>query len=263
MLGVEPELVVVALVLASGCSTWLARAPFEQPAAHESGAVLETHTWRALLAPLLPLACALCWMFGWALVEPEPADEIPPLTVVVAASLYGVVVLRALARSGRLILRRPAIRAAGVVGLFSPRVWIEPSFAAQLDPNERAAVLAHEAAHAVARDPLRIVLAQLATDLQWPAPSAECRLTRWRHALELRRDEDARHCGADGPSLAAAILTVAGLGDEQSPVAGVGAGDLRDRIERLLNPAPARLAPQRRAHWLALGGPLLAVCGPG
>lgn len=262
MLVVEPELVVALLVLASGCAGWLVgRAPRDATDDHRTSAAdLELRAWRALVGPLVPLFCALAWMLGWALVEPEPADEIPPPTIVLAALVYGVVVLRALARALVVARRRPLIRSAGVVGLLAPRVSIAPGFEAELDVEERAAVLAHERAHAAGRDPLRIVIASLAADLQWPTPSASLRFARWRHALELRRDEDARRHGVAGSALAAAILVAAQYGDQETPSAGVAAGELRARIDRLLGPEPLPRTASHR-HWLTLGAPALAVAG--
>lgn len=258
----EPELVVALLVLASGCVSWLiGRAPRDpMDELGRSAADLEVRAWRALIGPLVPALCALAWMLGWALVEQEPADEIPPPTIVLAAVVYGVVVLRAFARAFVVARRRPSIRSAGVVGLLAPRVSIAPGFEAELDIEERAAVLAHERAHAVGRDPLRILVANLAADLQWPAPSASLRYTRWRHALELRRDEDARRHGIAGSALAAAILVAARYGDQETPSAGVAAGELRARIDRLLGPEPSP-TPASHRHWLTLGAPALAVAG--
>jgi Zn-dependent protease with chaperone function len=71
-------------------------------------------------------------------------------------------------------------------------VVIAPELSSSLDDAELAAVLAHAAAHARHRDPLRLWLAQLVTDAQWPAVAASARFHRWRAAVEIARDAAAR-----------------------------------------------------------------------
>src|SRR5260370_31955357 len=90
-------------------------------------------------------------------------------------------------------------------GLIRPHIVIERDLALRLDTRELNAVHAHEQAHARHRDPLRIWLAQLVSDLQWPQPRAIARLASWRHALELSRDEEARASGVAGAHLPSAI----------------------------------------------------------
>ena len=83
------------------------------------------------------------------------------------------------------------IRSAATVALLRPRVVVCETFGAQLDEHALAAALAHEQAHARHRDPLRIWLAQIVTDLQWPLSGARARFEQWLFALELARDEEA------------------------------------------------------------------------
>jgi beta-lactamase regulating signal transducer with metallopeptidase domain len=73
------------------------------------------------------------------------------------------------------------------------RPWVlsSPYLAKTLDDRTIEAALEHERAHARHHDPLRIWLAQLATDLQWPWPQAHKRFQLWILALELARDEEA------------------------------------------------------------------------
>jgi beta-lactamase regulating signal transducer with metallopeptidase domain len=125
----------------------------------------------------------------------------------------------------------------------------------KLSPKILNAALAHEAAHLRHRDPLRIWLAGLATDLQVGARPARSRLTAWRHALELARDEEAREAGVTGPDLAAAILAVTRI-ERGFPVGtaalleGNGAL-LRERIGRLLTPlVPVPTTSRSSAWWV-------------
>jgi hypothetical protein len=59
------------------------------------------------------------------------------------------------------------------------------------------------------RDPLRIWLAQLAADLQWPVPGTGSRFSAWLLALEVERDDEAVAAGALSENLADAILAAA------------------------------------------------------
>jgi beta-lactamase regulating signal transducer with metallopeptidase domain len=126
------------------------------------------------------------------------------------------------------------------VGLLRPWIVFSPRLAKRLDDRQIEAALAHEQAHARHRDPLRILLVQLATDLQWPWPQARERMRRWLLALELARDEEARAAGIDGIELADAIVASARFGQQKNPGACAAltgdVTDLEERIARLLEP---------------------------
>ena len=212
---------------------------------------LERHTWARIWLPLLPAALVLAFLTGWALQEPEDAEVAQPL-LWIAAIACAVIWLRAGLRAVR-ALRTPAPSLAMTSGLLRPRVTIAPSLAAHLDPGALAAVHAHEAAHARHRDPLRLWLAQLATDLQWPSHTARQRFADWRGALELARDAEACE-SVDGSDLAAALIGAAQLGAGSSAAVGLlGDNDraFADRIHRLLEPHAAEHAPRSR-RWIAV-----------
>src|SRR5262249_39106329 len=155
-----------------------------------------------------PAAVALLVVVGWALREPDDTDEILDPLMLVAAVPGAIVAARTVARALRsAMIRAPPL--AGTDGLFCPPVPIDPSLTAVLEADELDAVRAHDLAHAHHRDPLRIWVAQVVADLQWPSPSAALRLRQWLHALELARDEEAREHGIEGASLAAAVVNVA------------------------------------------------------
>jgi beta-lactamase regulating signal transducer with metallopeptidase domain len=118
--------------------------------------------------------------------------------------------------------------------VFSPRL------AKKLDDRQIEAALEHELAHARHWDPLRIWLAQLVTDLQWPWPQAHERMHRWLIALELARDEAARAAGIEGTDLAEAIIVSVRFRQDANPptqatLTGQAAA-LKERIARLLDP---------------------------
>jgi beta-lactamase regulating signal transducer with metallopeptidase domain len=223
---------------------------------------LERRAWYRLWLPVLPAALLLAFLTGWALQEPEDSEAANPVLVAMAAG-FGLVWLRAIVRAVRAL--RPSDAVAMTSGLIRPRVSVAPAFAARLDERALRAVHAHEAAHARHRDPLRMWLAQLATDLQWPSRRARLRFADWRAALELARDAEAcEH--VDGSDLAAALIEAAQLtaGEPDIAIAGLVDGSFSDRIYRLLDaPRATRPAPHRRWAWAiaasALG--LAAVAG--
>lgn len=265
----DPELVLMVLALAWCTPLLLATSGVLGRLRREhAGMNQESACWWRIWAPVVPAAAAFTLLLGWALQEPEASDEVLH-PVVLLWILPGLVIwARALVRAIRALWVRPVEVPAMTVGLLRPRVVIHPGLAEALSPAALRAVREHEEAHARARDPLRIWLAQLATDLQWPFPAAARRLHAWRDALELARDEDARRRGVDGTDLATALIVAArwSAGLPWGPVAAaVGAGSvLRLRISRLLAPLPVSSSPDT-VGWraLAVAGVLLgcAVAG--
>ncbi len=221
----------------------------------QPGRTLERRALRRVLLPLSPAFLALAALFGWALVEPDDAERVPWSAFLVAVPVL-FVWLRAAVRAVRALKVRP-VRSAATVGLFRPRVVVCDNFHEQLDGRAVEAALAHEEAHARHRDPLRIWLGQIATDLQWPLPGARARFEHWLFALELARDEEARVM-VDGADLAAAVLAAARV-EQPAPFAFAGIASagaaMRLRVERLLAPMPAD--SRERSVWLV--GVALAI----
>jgi hypothetical protein len=214
-----------------------------------SASRVEKITWRQIwlpVGPALAVASALC---GWALLEPDPVPERIPLSVLVASTPFMALLLRAAVRAGWSLLVDAAEAGTATVGLLRPRIVSAPRLPQILNDRQLEAVLEHERAHARHRDPLRIWLAQIASDLQWPWPQSRQRLQRWLLALELARDEEARAAGIEGADLAEAIIASAQLGritkfPAQASLGGPGEA-LRERIARLLDPPCADLARAR------------------
>jgi hypothetical protein len=199
-----------------------------------------------------PATAALVFsaLVGWGLQEPDFTDERASPLLGVVALVFAAIWARALVRAALSVVpwRRPKGLAC-TVGLLRPRVVVDREVAAALDESELRAVLEHERAHARHRDPMRIWLAQVATDLQWPLPGAATRWLAWRRELELRRDDDARASGVDGADLASAIVKVARLsrGRAAMGAALVDGPELETRIARLLGPATRRPSTSRWA----------------
>jgi hypothetical protein len=258
------DLVLTALVLGvCGTLAWLSGLWPSGRGDDLGGGELERLGWRRLWAPLLPAALALAVLVGWALQEPGQTDErLRPLALVVTIPV-ALVWLRATWRALRALRRPGPGLPAAAVGVLRPRVIVDPDLDRALDGAARAAVLAHERAHVRHRDPLRIWLAQLATDLQWPTGGAHRRLGAWLSALELARDEEARREGIRGEDLATAIVAAARFGGARGvPAAAPLTGSERSlvvRIHRLLIPLrpPRARAPSWRLR-AALAAAVLA-----
>ncbi len=204
---------------------------------------LERITWRRLwlpVAPALAIASAFC---GWALLEPDPIPEGMPLSLILMSTPFLLLLARAAIRGGWALVTDPGEPGTATVGLLRPWIVFSPRLAKQLDDRQVEAALEHEHAHARHWDPLRIWLAQLVTDLQWPWPQARERMQRWLIALELARDEEARAAGIEGTDLAGAIIASARFCQKTNPLAQAAltgqAVALKERIARLLEPACA------------------------
>lgn len=255
----DRDLVLAILTLAL-CGPALLTGGFLPPSGEteRNAFVLERRQWTRLWLGLLPAALLLAVLLGWAAQEPRECDERVSAAMVFVIAPFGAIWLRALVR-GLVALRSRHDSPAATVGLVRPVVVIAPALEEALGPEELFAVRAHEAAHARHRDPLRLWVGQLAADLQWPIPGASRRFRSWRLALEIARDAEARADGADGADLAAAIVVAARLGARRSltSAALTSGEDIRDRVERLLEPLPPLPVSQRWRVWTALAGLLL------
>ncbi len=247
------SLLLVLMILLGGLAlqplVWWPSAGAAAPPAQ-----LERRSWRRMWYPVVPTLFVAAWLCGWALREPDPVRDPLGRWVLLAAWLpFGLIFARAVARAIWSLLRNPIDCGISTVGLIQPQVTFSPFLAKQLDDGVIRAALAHERAHAIHRDPLRIWLAQLVTDLQWPWPWAGRRLEVWLEALELARDDEARAEGADGADLAEAVLASvrylersaprrAGLRLQGTQLAHArligGSSALRKRVARMLAPLP-------------------------
>ncbi|MBS0421068.1 MAG: hypothetical protein JSR66_25385 [Proteobacteria bacterium] len=213
---------------------------------------VEQSAWLRLWRPLASALLVAAWLCGWALSQPDPVPHhVGPLLFVVCAP-FALIGIRAVVRAGWALLARSGELGIATVGLIYPRIEVAPALAAQLDERAIRAALAHERAHVRHRDPLRIWIAQLITDLQWPWPSAQRRFATWLAALEHARDDEARAQGIEGADLAAALIASVRFHHNSRSVVraaqltGQQRSVLEQRVDRLLQPlasAPARIAP--------------------
>jgi beta-lactamase regulating signal transducer with metallopeptidase domain len=219
--------------------------------------------------PRWPLAVALAWLAlaaGGALIAlrrlarlrrhlralPQPDDD-------------------ALLHDARRIARRaglPRLALAQDPALASP-VAVAPDLvgvpgwcAGALTPRQRAAMLAHEAAHLARRDPQRRLLARLAAGLL-PTPLSPLALRRLDDLAELQCDAWAAHATGDSRALAECLAECLARGRGLStphhavPMAAADS-PLVERVRRLIEenpmPSPALGLPRRLAIAAVLGG---------
>lgn len=165
---------------------------------------------------------------------------------------------RAIAEAARIdgFYRTPARQpGAFCFGLLRPRIVLTAGLLAELDEDERTAVLWHEAHHARDHVPLKCLLARLAASSFFWLPTLRDLRDRYLLVKEIAADRLAA-ARTSRRALAGALLAVA------EPVPGtVGIADAAAlRAERLLDPA-AKLPPLlRRGRLLAsaLAAALLA-----
>jgi beta-lactamase regulating signal transducer with metallopeptidase domain len=208
----------------------------------------ERYWWLRTVLPSLTIVGALIGLLAWGLVEPLEAERLAFAARLATLPLC-LVVSRALIRAVVALMKRPRDVPAATIGILRPRIVISGRLRARLDDRALAAVVHHEKAHARHRDPLRIWVAQLATDLRWPLTGAS--LGEWREALEIARDDEAVAQGMDGPDLAAAIIAAAALRGEATGGAAALLGPkvcITVRVRRLLE-EPSRPAGTERAVW--------------
>lgn len=237
----ERECCLSLLIALAGGTAFLATGwcPVVNSSARSARA-LESISWWRLWLPVMPalaIASAFC---GWALLEPDPIPEGMPVSLVLMSMPFLALSARAVVRAGWALISDPGDPGTATVGLLRPWIVFSPRLAKTLDERQIEAALEHERAHARHWDPLRIWLAQLVTDLQWPWPQARERMQQWLIALELARDEEARVAGIDSTDLGEAIIASARFCQSASQPARAAltgqSAALKERITRLLEP---------------------------
>jgi Zn-dependent protease with chaperone function len=156
--------------------------------------------------------------------------------------------------AGRAVLVDREAPLAFCAGWLRPRVYLSTGAVARRGPDELRAVLAHEAEHAAARDPLRLAAARVLARALFFLPLLERLLAPQASAAELAADAAAvRAAGGDPAPLACALLAF----DEAAP-AGVGVA--AERVDHLLG-HPARWSPPPAALAASLAALSALVAG--
>lgn len=136
-------------------------------------------------------------------------------------------------------------------GLWRPRVVVSEGMLDQLDDDELAAVLEHEAEHVRARDPLRILMCHLASVRLPMLPVLQFLEQRASRDAELAADDRAEHRVGAVPLAKALLSIIESVPGRSYAVVGATAafGDrelLAERIGRLEGLAPAKARPRPR-----------------
>lgn len=176
----------------------------------------------------------------------------PPRDVTAAAHVLGI---------RRLIVADLPEGLAFCAGLLRPTVVVSEVLVGSLDPGPLQAVLAHEAAHARERDPLRQVLAHAVGRGLWIVPAARrsAELQRLRYELAADRYASAR---AGRRAVAEALLAFHAPPEAAGAPAVAGGGTtLGARIDALApNATPPRLVVESSVvRHSALGVALTAL----
>jgi Zn-dependent protease with chaperone function len=131
-----------------------------------------------------------------------------------------------------------------LAGWIRPRLVVARSVLSSCDPDELAAVLAHEAGHKDRRDPWVRLLVRSCPDFLSLTPWGDRMERMWAEAAEQDADERAARTGPTrAMDLASALVKVARLAGAARPPAAAASALYRgegvsDRVARLLERAP-------------------------
>lgn len=259
--SVERESLLAMLIVLLGGSALQLFAVWPGRIRHESASRrLERVRWLVLWWPTAPALTVAAWLCGWALSQPDPVPAHVGRLIFIGALPFAVVGGRALLRAVWSLCHSSRVYGIATVGLLRPRIVVAPELAKALDAHALQAALAHERTHVRHRDPLRIWLAQIVTDLQWPWAPPRRRFTGWLAALECARDDEARSAGVEGADLAAAVLSSLRFQLEAASAATlIGQPEaLPARIARLLRPL-AESPPDREPLFLVVAAGLAMI----
>lgn len=130
---------------------------------------------------------------------------------------------------------------AGVLGLIHPRVVLSNGLIGLLNSQQRAVVEAHEQAHCVCRDPLRLLLARFGALLHLPAVRRVL-LREFLLATEQAADEHAAAAVGDRLTVAETILAVARANPHRVGDLAFTGSMIDQRVDALItNPGALRL----------------------
>lgn len=150
---------------------------------------------------------------------------------------------------------------AYTAGLLRPRIWVSSGLCERLTGPALEAVLWHEHAHVLARDPLRVLIARALAALLFVVPWIAALVERYEVAKELEADRVAlERLGSPAP-LAQALYAIGDRLEDPRALA-VGAWSLSARrIDQLYGTPAGRLLPlpSRGAVLLSVATVLLAL----
>lgn len=145
-----------------------------------------------------------------------------------------------------------------VFGIVHPVLVLPPDFKRLLSSAQQEAVLAHELAHLVGRDPLWIALGEMVITMMWWDPLAWWVVAKHREASESAAD-DATLALDDGPGLLAeSLFVLAGRLTTVHPAQASAVGSrcrssLVRRVQRLLTVVPPPVLRNRFGPLMRVG----------
>ncbi len=157
---------------------------------------------------------------------------VPPRDVLEASLRLGI---------RRLVVTELPATLAFCAGIVRPTVFVSTALVRSLEPGPLEAVLAHEAAHARHRDPLRQILSHAVARALWMAPAARRSAEHQRLLLELAADGHSM-ARAGRRALGEALLALHSTpATTQAPAIAGGGTALGARIDALV---PGAAAPR-------------------
>ena len=148
------------------------------------------------------------------------------------------------------------------VGYFSPRIMLSSGLLESLDEAELEAVLHHEAAHVLRRDPLRTFVCECCQTALPFIPIIRYAASQFRIKKEVKADAAAIAVIGSPVPLASALAKVIG-GMPVATTLGVGLTPTEARIDTLLGKPPKPESKARFFVMAALSVPALALISAG
>lgn len=227
-----------------------AAAPVASPVPALTGAAWGSYLARIVLAAWLcgALLSALLWVRQWLRVRASLRSA-TPMEIDVPARIPA--------------MSSPASIEPSVFGIVRPVLLMPENITRDLTSEQIEAILLHESAHVRRRDNLGAALHMVVEAVFWFNPMVWWIGKGLMEERERACDEQVLRIVAEPETYAEAILKVCKL-HTKSPLtcmAGVASSDLRERIERIMNPRKSRdLGFARKALLFAIVA--AAVCGP-
>jgi bla regulator protein blaR1 len=155
----------------------------------------------------------------------------------------------------------PGLMEPGVVGWRRPLLLVPQGIAERLSPSEMKAILAHELCHVRRRDNLLALIHMIVEGIFWFHPLVWWIGARLIEERECACDEDVVSRG-NAPDLYAEAIVKVCKWSTESPltcVAGVTGGDLKKRIEQIINARDVPALSFAKKTALAIAGAAVLV----
>lgn len=163
-----------------------------------------------------------------------------------------------------LVCFEASVARAFSLGIWHPRIWLSTGLLALLTDEELVAVLQHEAHHCRQRDPLRLLITRLISDIFFFIPVLR-NLADYNHlAQEMAADARAIKVMGDTLPLASALHKLLTRPDAPLPAAGIAISQLNiteRRILALVSPGQHQRWQPSLVHWLFSLGLTILLLG--